>query len=109
DDQYLSFLWQMGLLGLLSYLGMIIAPIVGAWRACRSSDARIAQAAIAGSAGCLAFLVVNALFDTLSYSQTPYMFFTVAAMCVAASGARSRQPIARPSRMEAKTPEPVAA
>lgn len=109
DDQYLSFLWQTGLLGLLSYLGMIIAPIVGAWRACRSSDARIAQAAIAGSAGCLAFFVVNALFDTLSYSQTPYMFFTVAAMCVAASGTRSTERIARPSRMEAKTPELVAA
>jgi hypothetical protein len=105
DNQDFSVLWQTGVLGLLSYLWMIIAPIVGSRRARRSRDPAIARPAIAAAAGCVAFFVVNALFDTFSYSQTPYMFFTVAAMCVVASGAVAP---ARSPEAVALEPRPVA-
>jgi O-antigen ligase len=107
DDQYLSILWQTGALGLLSYLWMIIAPIVGARRARRSRDPTIARTAIAASAGCLAFLVVNVLFDTFSYSQAPYMFFILAAFCVVASGAES--PEGSPQRIRVTAPRAAVA
>ena len=43
--------------------------------------------ALAGSAGCVAYLVANALFDAMSFPQAPYMFFIVAALTtVAAAG-----------------------
>jgi 4-amino-4-deoxy-L-arabinose transferase-like glycosyltransferase len=104
DDQYLSILWQTGLLGLTSYVWMIVAPIVGARRARRARDPTVARTAIAASAGCLAFLVVNALFDTFSYSQAPYMFFIMAAFCVVSSGPEARQESAsRVAAMPART------
>jgi O-antigen ligase len=109
DNQDLGILWQTGLLGLLSYTALIIAPVVGAWRACRSRDARVAQAAIAGSAGCLAFFVLNYIFDTLAYSQTPYMFFTVAAMCVVASEVGATERVRGQVRVERAQPTAVAA
>ena len=87
DDQLLSMLWQAGALGLLSYVWMIISPIASARRARRSRDPAIRMVALAASAGCAAYLVVNALFDTLSFVQVPYLFFIVAAMCTVASGA----------------------
>ena len=87
DDQLLSMLWQTGALGLLSYAAMIISPIVAARRARRSSDPAIRTVALAASAGCAAYLVVNALFDTLSFVQVPYLFFIAAAVCTVASGA----------------------
>jgi hypothetical protein len=87
DDQLLSLLWQAGALGLLSYAFMIISPIIAARRARRSRDPAIRMVALAASAGCVAYLVVNALFDALSFVQAPYIFFIIAAMCTAASGA----------------------
>lgn len=87
DDQLMGILWQMGAVGLISYVGMVIAPIMDARKARRSRrDPAIARVAIASSAGCLAFLVVNGLFDALSFSEAPYMFFLLAGMCVVASG-----------------------
>ena len=47
----------------------------------------MSQLALAGSAGCVAYLVANALFDAMSFPQAPYMFFIVAALTtVAAAG-----------------------
>jgi hypothetical protein len=104
DDQYLGILWQTGVLGLLAFLAMIITPVLGARRACRGRDPALARSAIAASGGCIAFLVVNALFDTFSYSQAPYMFFILAAFCVVASGgvmAADTRPAPRAVRPEA--------
>jgi hypothetical protein len=58
-----------------------------AGRKIRGSDRAASSLALATSAGCLAFLVVNALFDTMSFPQAPYIFFIVAALStIAASG-----------------------
>jgi O-antigen ligase len=101
DDQLLGILWQMGIFGLLSYVGMILAPIVDARWARRSANPALARVAIPASAGCLAYLVVNGLFDALAFSEAPYMFFILAGFCVVASGDSAASRPSRPARSRA--------
>jgi O-antigen ligase len=99
----------VGIIGLVAYLFMIISPVIAARRAIRSRDPDIEPLALASSAGCVAYLVVNALFDTMSFPQAPYMFFIVAALAtISAAGPagnvqpareRVRQLIARRSAL----------
>jgi hypothetical protein len=87
DDEYIDEIWEVGALGLLAYVGMILAPILLARRTIRSREPTVAPLALAASAGCVAYLVVNALFDAMSFPQAPYMFFMVAALTtIAAAG-----------------------
>jgi hypothetical protein len=87
DDEYLDEIWQVGIAGLLAYIFMILAPIILARRGIRGEDAEVSSLALAGSAGCVAYLVVNVLFDAMSFPQAPYMFFMVAALTtIAAAG-----------------------
>jgi fumarate reductase subunit D len=85
DDQYVDMIQQVGILGLVAYLWMILAPIVVSRRAIRGRDGPGASLALATSAGCVAFLVVNALFDTMSFPQAPYVFFIMASLSTIAS------------------------
>ncbi len=87
DDEYIDELWEVGAVGLLAFIWMIIAPVVLARAAIRSRGPTIASLALATSGGCVAFLVVCALFDALSFPQAPYMFFVVSALTtIAAAG-----------------------
>jgi hypothetical protein len=87
DDEYIDEIWEVGGFGLLAYLFMILAPVFTAHRAIRRGDPEVSSLALAAGAGCIAYLVVNALFDAMSFPQAPYMFFVVAALTtVAAAG-----------------------
>jgi hypothetical protein len=87
DDQYIDAVWEVGIIGLVAYLFMILAPVMTARRTIRTRDPEIAALALAASAGCIAYLVVNALFDAMSFPQAPYMFFMVAGFAtIAAAG-----------------------
>ena len=78
---------EVGVIGLCVYLWMIISPIVLARRAIRGRDPTVAALALATSGGCVAYLVLNALYDAMSYPQSPYMFCFVAALTtIAAAG-----------------------
>jgi hypothetical protein len=109
DDQYLDEVWEVGALGLLAYVWMILAPVVIARRAIRSRDPQIASLALAASGGCIAYLVVSALFDSMSFPQAPYMFFVIAALTViAAAGPEGNaQPVRERARQLARHPRPV--
>jgi hypothetical protein len=85
DDQYIDTIWEVGIVGLLAYLFMIVAPVIAARRAIRGRDPTVSSLALAASAGCVAYLVVNALFDAVSFPQAPYMFFVVAALATISS------------------------
>ncbi len=85
DDEYVDELWQVGFAGLAAFLWLIIAPIVLARAAIRKRELAVSSLALATSGGCVAFLVVCALFDALSFPQAPYMFFVVAALTTIAS------------------------
>ena len=87
DNEYIDELWEVGVVGLLAFIWMILTPVITARRAIRSRAPSVASLALATSGGCIAFLVVCALFDALSFPQAPYMFFTVAALTtIAAAG-----------------------
>jgi hypothetical protein len=87
DDEYIDEIWQVGVVGLLAYLFMILAPVIAARRVIKTRDPSVAPLVLAASAGCVAYLAVNALFDAMSFPQAPYMFFMVAALTtIAASG-----------------------
>ncbi len=87
DNEYIDEIWEVGVVGLIAYFFMIMAPVLVARRAIRSRDPVVAPLALAASAGCVAYLVVNALFDAMSFPQAPYMFFMVAALAtIAAAG-----------------------
>ncbi|MFI5004104.1 MAG: O-antigen ligase family protein [Solirubrobacterales bacterium] len=85
DDEYVDEIWQVGAVGLVAYMFMILAPILIARRAIRTRDPAVSSLALAASAGCVAYLMVNALFDAMSFPQAPYIFFMVAALTVIAS------------------------
>lgn len=87
DNQDLGMLWQTGILGLGSYILMALAPIFAIRHVRRCPDQDLKRVAIAASAGCIVFLVVNYLFDALSFVEVPYIFFVLGAMCTVASGA----------------------
>jgi len=59
--------------------------VLAARRAIRSRDPAVSSLALAAAAGCVAYLVVNALFDAMSFPQAPYMFFVVAALATISS------------------------
>jgi hypothetical protein len=87
DDEYLDEIWEVGAVGLLAFAWMILSPVVAARKAIRTRAPAISSLALAASSGCVAFFVVCALFDALSFPQAPYMFFVVAALAtVAAAG-----------------------
>jgi hypothetical protein len=86
DDEYVDEIWEVGIVGLLAYMFMILAPVILARGAIKSRDPAVAPLALAASAGCVAYFVVNALFDAMSFPQAPYMFFMVAALTTVASG-----------------------
>ncbi len=87
DDEYIDEIWQVGAVGLLAFIWMILAPVVIARTAIRTRGPTVASLALATSGGCVAFLVVCALFDALSFPQAPYMFFVIAALTtIAAAG-----------------------
>jgi hypothetical protein len=86
DDEYIDEIWEVGVIGLAAYLFMIVAPVLTARRVIRARDPVVEPLALAASAGCVAYLVVNALFDTLSFPQAPYMFFIIAALATITAG-----------------------
>lgn len=91
DNEYLGELFQVGFLGLLGYLAMVLAPLVTAHGVIRRAGGR-APPIVAAAAGCAAFAVVSGTFDALSFSEAPYSFFFMAGLIAAAASARGDRP-----------------
>jgi hypothetical protein len=103
DNEYIDELWEVGFVGLAAYLLMIAAPAIVARRAIRAGDPTVAPLALAASAGCVAYLAANGLFDAMSFPQAPYVFFIMAALAtVAAAGPQDDGALRRPSRADEK-------
>lgn len=85
DNEYLGQLFQVGALGLLAFIAMIVTPLFVARSVLRSDDPVRGPPALAAGAACLAFGVACALYDILTFPQAPYLFLFMAAMCVCAA------------------------
>ena len=90
DNQYLDVLFQVGILGLLGYLAMVIAPLVTAHGVIRRAGGR-APPIVAAAAGCAAYAVVSGTFDAMSFPQAPYSFFFVAGLIAASASVRGER------------------
>jgi O-antigen ligase len=94
DNGYLDLIYEVGLIGLLTWLAMVLLPVFQARYAARSDNPLRGPPALAASAGLIAFGVASALYDMLSFPQAPYLFVFLAAMCTtAASVERVAPPI----------------
>jgi O-antigen ligase len=85
DNEYLGQLFQVGALGLLAFIAMIVTPLFVARTVLRSDDPVRGPPALAAGAACLAFGVACALYDILTFPQAPYLFLFMAAICTCAA------------------------
>jgi O-antigen ligase len=106
DNEYLGQALQVGGLGLIAFLALILAPLFVVRSALRSDSPLRGPPALAAAASCLAFGVASALYDILSFPQAPYLFLFTAAICTCA--ASEEVPAAEPARpLRGVRPEPV--
>jgi O-antigen ligase len=85
DNEYLGQLFQIGALGLLAFIALIVTPLFVARSVLRSDDPVRGPPALAAGAACLAFGVACSLYDILTFPQAPYLFLFMAAMCTCAA------------------------
>jgi hypothetical protein len=111
DNEYLGELYQVGLLGLLAFIALILTPVVIAVRyAARSDNPLRGPPALAAAAGCLGFAVASSLYDILTFPQAPYLFLFLAAMCTTAASVEkvapvgARLPLPRARRARRRSP-----
>ena len=84
DNQYLGILVQTGVVGLLGYLGIVIAALISAHGLIKRGGNR-APPILAAAAGCAAYGLVSGTYDALSFPQAPYSFFFAAGLIAAAA------------------------
>jgi O-Antigen ligase len=85
DNEYLGEVYQVGVLGLIAFLALIVTPLFVVRGLLRSDHPLRGPPALAAGAGCLAFGVATALYDILSFPQAPYLFLFMAAICTCAA------------------------
>lgn len=87
DNQYLDVLFEVGVVGLLSYLAVVFAALMTAHGVIKRGGAR-ASPALAAAAGCAAFGILCATYDAAGFPQAMYSFLLSAGLvAVAASKA----------------------
>jgi O-Antigen ligase len=100
DNEYLDILFQVGILGVLGYLAMLIGSLVTAHGVIRRAGGR-APPIVAAAAGCAAYGMASGTFDAMSFPQAPYSFFFVAGLIAAAASVRGDNVEQTPSEMPA--------
>jgi hypothetical protein len=107
DNEYLGELYQVGFVGLIAFLAMIVTPLFVARRVLRSADPMRGPPAVAAAAACLAFGVATALYDILTFPAAPYLFLFMAAMCTCAASVEVPAGWTLPAREPRRKPVPV--
>jgi hypothetical protein len=85
DNEYLGQVYQVGALGLIAFLALIVTPLLIVRSVLRSDHPLRGPPALAAGASCVAFAVAAALYDILSFSEAPYLFLFMAAICTCAA------------------------
>jgi O-Antigen ligase len=87
DNQFLVGLIETGAIGLLAFIGFLVAAWVGVHRDARRGD----SFAIATAAAIAAFAISCLLYDALSFVQAAYLLFFVMALATIRGGRLERQ------------------
>ena len=96
DSEILHRTLEMGVLGLVAFLLMVLSVILSARKTIAARDPRWAPVALVGAAVAAAFLILSALFDVLSFPHPTYIFLYTAGL-VAAVIAPRRKPDGEPA------------
>jgi hypothetical protein len=98
DNQYLSLVLGVGILGVLSYLSIFLTIFLLAHRIARAHDSELSPVAICCGAAVTSIVVGSELLDTLAIAQLAYLIsFIGGLVVVAAQGIESRAPLRRPA------------
>ena len=89
DNQYLGTLFEVGVIGLISYLAIVVFGMVTAHGVIRRGGVR-APPALAASAGCAAFGLLSATYDAAAFPQAVYSFLFVAALVAVVASKKAR-------------------
>ena len=103
DMELLRQLIEVGVIGLLAYVGMAVTVVAVARGPIRSRDPEDAPVALAAAAAAVCFLVVSTLFDVMSFPHVPYIFLWMAALLAVVTS----QPRAAPTPQPAAVPRLV--
>ncbi len=85
DNEYLGEVYQVGVIGLIAFLALILTPVLMVRYVLRSDNQLRGPPALAAAAGCLAFGIGAALYDALNFPQAPYLLLFMAAVCTCAA------------------------
>jgi hypothetical protein len=80
DTEILHRTVEMGVLGLVVFLLMVLSVILSARKTIAGRDPRWAPVALMGAAVAAAFLVLSTLFDVLSFPHPTYIFLYTAGL-----------------------------
>jgi hypothetical protein len=97
DSELLHRTIEMGVIGLLAFIGMGIAVVVCARRTINARDPELSPPALAGAAAAVSFLVVATLFDVLAFPHATYIFLYMAGLVAVV--------VARPGEAEGDKPD----
>jgi hypothetical protein len=79
DNQYLTLVVNVGILGVLGYLGIMLSAFLLAHRCARSYDPDRAWFGPAAASAVIGLTIGSALLDALALPQLPYLFCFLAA------------------------------
>lgn len=101
DNQYLTTIIGVGVLGVLSYLAIFLTILRLANRVARSDDPDLAPTAMAASAAIASLVIGSALLDVFALPQLPYMICFIGGLVVVS--AQAHAPVR--ARARARAPE----
>lgn len=108
DSEILSRVVETGLLGLASFLLILLSVVLAARKLASGRDPLRAPVALCGVAAAVCFLVVSTLYDAMAYPHGTYVFLYIAGLVVVmAAGPRDEPPGGSPpSADERSEPQP---
>lgn len=99
DSEVLDRLIETGILGLVSYMLMMVATVLVARGLIRTRGPTVVAPAMMGAAAAVSFIVVSALYDALEFPHAPYLFLCMAGLvAVHASHDEEEAPGPEPAR-----------
>ena len=87
DNEYLDTVFEVGVVGLVAYLAIVFTALMTAHGVIRRGGVR-GPPALAAAAGCAAFGLVSATYDSMGFPQGVYSFLFAAGLVAVAASKR---------------------
>jgi hypothetical protein len=91
DSEILNRLVDVGVIGLLAFVGLVLSIVVTANRPIRERDPRWAEVGLVVGPAAIAYFVLCFLFDVDSFPHTPYILMSLAGLMAVRANDTSRR------------------